>query len=1095
MAALKLLDAGYGAAIPSETDKTSLESYLEGDAVSSKLVLAAAQDGIDYARSNGYQEDLVLAKAFGRPREALLSIAEQLEQLPFTNAANQRAIDALIRHVLRKAAKFARESNATPIDISVCIGDQKPKFRWEKGRTDVEWIDGTSAIAESPARVVINRTINGQTMTSNTDVVKKRADQITGVKFRLQCQTPTEEELDGMLSEAQRVCVAVGETMGGSVSAGELGALVKSMENSTQFPQELHALLTNMIQLQSLADAPAGQQPLQKIGEITNTIKEILAQGVAEQTISPAMAKAAIESVNNIAQDFNVADAMPLADFKPVEIQAKAMEIAQDIQGAIKTLDPVSDAGKIEQLTVIAESLSQTEPKEMAAALKSLPEIIGQDLAQTSPQPGVEKIIESAKNLQDIVVSDKPSLQAAVVVESAHKADAPAPKETTSAATVTIAEAPAVQAASGKAASPEAPVTTASAPTAPTIVDTTKSATTAAPATTDVKDVPAIAQPAPAQDRTTVSIDASNANTPAKTETVTHTTNTITAEQAAPAAAKISEVAQKAPEVNGAKEIPVTTPTAQNYEQAIGAQPANANTPAKAEIVAPAAHTMTGEQQGLAVSASKPAEASSKAQEASVVKEIPATAPAAQNFDRAMGAEPANTNTAAKPSAVTTANADAVVSSAAPSAPQTARAPDVKIDTGTTPPLVASSSLSQQFVAEAPRIATPAASEPASTRASVTPGVAEPQPLRAPEGMAATVPSVSTPPAANMSAPSSPPPPVTNATPAAQPQTSAPPARMDAPQTNGPVNTPPPAPIVQNATPPQNSAPAPVAPPAPPAPAAVPTAAVPPPVPTPPPVTPAKMDAPAIQPQTTGPVSSPPPAPVVTPNIQGAFAVSGTGQPVTTAPIVTPTAAATSVTNQPAANDVVYAPKDPAKVQAGLEQLATAHPQIAPQIQAIQETLRASGTVDHEKINAVVTRVGHDAASVATRELGAPVGTEGVPAPEARRPEETREREITREEPEAREPKRDPFADQPKPETPHEPTGGGGGGGPNLQDKDADGNDPCRKCDKTKGCCKPFEEATNPEALAKAKEEGTQIKVKGITVRKKSEPAPEAAMS
>ena len=238
------------------------------DGVCNPLVHRAAQRLIDRHKDG----IAVRVESFDVPHDAFVSISEQLEDLGVAQSISAPLVSALKEYVLGKGGRFARAVNAEPIYIAAAVSDVMPQFRFEEGVTEMAAIDDISIKVEGVAGVELRTTINGSQMTSNRADVDKMFAHVKGYKLWIQFEAPTQNELDGLLSAQDASRAAVGQAIGGAVSAEGLQAVLTEMEQDGMFSEDMLFLLEDIVEMRALMEPGATPDSEPRLQELADAI-------------------------------------------------------------------------------------------------------------------------------------------------------------------------------------------------------------------------------------------------------------------------------------------------------------------------------------------------------------------------------------------------------------------------------------------------------------------------------------------------------------------------------------------------------------------------------------------------------------------------------------------------------------------------------------------------------------------------------------------------------------------------------------------------------------------------------------------------------
>ena len=306
--------------------------------VCNPLVHRAAQGLIDR-----YKDGMKIGvEAFDVPHDAFVSISEQLEDLGVAQSISAPLVSALKEYVLGKGGRFARAVNAKPIYIAAAVSDVMPQFRFEEGVTEMAAIDDISIKVEGVAGVELRTTINGSQMTSNRADVDKMFAHVKGYKLWIQFEAPTQNELDGLLSAQDASLAAVGQAIGGAVSAEGLQAVLTEMEQDGMFSEDLLFLLEDIVEMRALMESGATPDSEPRLQELADAIMTEISNGLTDGTMPLSLMQGAMESVSLLSEMYDVETVLPQARLDALHDKADIVAMVQELSVAI---DVGSSAG------------------------------------------------------------------------------------------------------------------------------------------------------------------------------------------------------------------------------------------------------------------------------------------------------------------------------------------------------------------------------------------------------------------------------------------------------------------------------------------------------------------------------------------------------------------------------------------------------------------------------------------------------------------------------------------------------------------------------------------------------------------------------
>jgi hypothetical protein len=378
------------------------------DKITNPRVYAAAQSIINYHHDTKRNGGTFRIEAFDVPHDALVDVAEQLDALGATHAVKITLLDALKDYVMSKGGSFARSSNAKPIYIALEVGGKKPEYRFEDGQVEMAAIDGMSAIVEGASMINVRLTTSGTAMTTNQADVDRMFAHVKGDKLWIQFEAPSKEELDGLMSEQQVALAAIGETIGGAVSAEELKTILEDMQNDGLVTPEIIALLENMIEMRVLAEAGVTAETEPRLRELMDIIAEQLKTGVAEGSIPVTLGQGVIESLSSLAETQGLVQIVTpelMADI------AQAIDVAalvEKLESVIETLDPETEADSIAALEETIEAVQNLEGQDLAEALVEVGDTVAMiDMPETVAAE-IAEIVAVAEALSAEIIAHLP---------------------------------------------------------------------------------------------------------------------------------------------------------------------------------------------------------------------------------------------------------------------------------------------------------------------------------------------------------------------------------------------------------------------------------------------------------------------------------------------------------------------------------------------------------------------------------------------------------------------------------------------------------------------------------------------------------------
>ncbi|MDP7142596.1 MAG: hypothetical protein QF692_09410 [Alphaproteobacteria bacterium] len=299
--------------------------------VCNPLVHRAAQGLIDR-----YKDGMKIGvEAFDVPHDAFVSISEQLEDLGVAQSISAPLVSALKEYVLGKGGRFARAVNAKPIYIAAAVSDVMPQFRFEEGVTEMAAIDDISIKVEGVASVELRTTINGSQMTSNRADVDKMFAHVKGYKLWIQFEAPTQNELDGLLSAQDASLAAVGQAIGGAVSAEGLQAVLTEMEQDGMFSEDLLFLLEDIVEMRALMESGATPDSEPRLQELADAIMTEISNGLTDGTMPLSLMQGAMESVSLLSEMYDVEMVLPQARLDALHDKADIVAMVQELSVAI----------------------------------------------------------------------------------------------------------------------------------------------------------------------------------------------------------------------------------------------------------------------------------------------------------------------------------------------------------------------------------------------------------------------------------------------------------------------------------------------------------------------------------------------------------------------------------------------------------------------------------------------------------------------------------------------------------------------------------------------------------------------------------------
>lgn len=383
----------------SEIDYSTLDGENDNrgfHSVSNPLVYSAAQTLIDYYRT--YQKPVKL-EAFDIPHDALISIAEQLDELGTAQIVKDTLLQALKDYVMSKGGSFARAANAKPIFIALNVADKKPAFKFDDGVTEMAAINGTSAQIEGASAVNVRLTATGTAMTSNAADVDKMFANAKGDKLWIQFEAPTKVALDGYLGEQQVVMAAVGEAMGGAMSAGELKEILQQLKDENLLNPEIIALLESMIEMRVLAEAGLTPETEARVAELSEKIAELIEQGLESGAIPSSFASGAVQSIQSLVETYGMQDVIPAEAIQSLETKIQVAELTEKLESVIADMDKETDADTIAALEEMIESIQGLEGQELLDVLADMPDALAE---LPIPQAVAEKLADLVQAVENV---------------------------------------------------------------------------------------------------------------------------------------------------------------------------------------------------------------------------------------------------------------------------------------------------------------------------------------------------------------------------------------------------------------------------------------------------------------------------------------------------------------------------------------------------------------------------------------------------------------------------------------------------------------------------------------------------------------------
>jgi hypothetical protein len=377
-----------------------------GKAIANPLVYAAAQFLIDLYRQTG---QTVKIEAFDVPHEALLSIARQLDEIGAVHAVKEALLSALKDHVMSHAGSFARAANAKPIYIALQVANGKPDFAFEQGVTEMAAIDAKSARVEGASAVNVRLTATGTATTSNIADVDKMFASVKGDKLWIQFEAPTREELDGLLTQQQVVLTAVGEAMGGAMSAAALEDVLHKIQQEGETTPEIVRILETLIEMRVMGEAGITPENGARLVELKAQVQTIIEQGIETGILPPAVALGAVQSIKMLVETHQLEQVMPVNALVALETKIQITDLTHTLETL--STDSVLAAGddRVVALQTLIETIKGAQGAELAAILSALPDRLADLTLPEGTAPQVSRIT-------DIAASITPSIEGASAI-------------------------------------------------------------------------------------------------------------------------------------------------------------------------------------------------------------------------------------------------------------------------------------------------------------------------------------------------------------------------------------------------------------------------------------------------------------------------------------------------------------------------------------------------------------------------------------------------------------------------------------------------------------------------------------------------------
>lgn len=385
----------------------------KGDASSNKidnpLIYSAAQSLIDLHRRNPDQP--VKIEIFDVPHDALVQVSEQLDELGASHHVRDALITALKDYVMSKGGSFARAANAKPVYIAIQVADSKPESKFEQGVTEIAAVDGMTSRVEGASAINVRLTNTGTAMTSNVADVDRMFAGVKGDKLWIQFEAPTKQELAGLLNQQELALAAVGETIGGAISAAELEDVLQKLQDEGLVTAEIVTLLESMIEVRALVEAGVDSTSKPRIAELSQKISELIKSGLETGGIPVFLAKGAVQSIETLVDTHNLQEIIPVHEIAELSTQVKLVEITQKVEGLIEMVGP-DDVATIEALESVVEVIKSTDVEQVSDIVSEVSAVIADlDLPEAALETvtNIEQIVSTIK--QDMPVSDTTALE------------------------------------------------------------------------------------------------------------------------------------------------------------------------------------------------------------------------------------------------------------------------------------------------------------------------------------------------------------------------------------------------------------------------------------------------------------------------------------------------------------------------------------------------------------------------------------------------------------------------------------------------------------------------------------------------------------